>query len=234
MTMAAKTCVITGASRGIGLAIARRFARGGNRIVAAARDEGRLRQAAEQIRTAGGECDAVAADVATLEGARRLIDRARTSFQRVDVLVNNVGAAPLSAVEKTSDADFEAAIAANCAAVFYTTRAAWPIMREQGGGTIVNISSMSSVDPFPGFSVYGACKAWVNLFTKAAADEGKAVGIRVFAVAPGAVETDMLRSNFPKIPREQTLDPDDVAGLVEAVCDRRMDHSTGQTIFIRK
>ncbi len=232
--MPARTCVITGASRGIGLAIALRLARAGYRIVAGARSEGQLKQAAEQITTAGGACEHVVTDVGTRDGARRLIEAAQLRFERVDVLVNNAGHAPLAPIEKTDDEDFERALAANIAAVFYTTRAVWPIMRKQAAGTIINISSMASVDPFPGFSVYGACKAWVNLFTKAMADEGRPLGIRVFAVAPGAVETAMLRQNFPDIPAAQTLDPDDVADLVEALCDERMNYVSGQTIFIRK
>jgi NAD(P)-dependent dehydrogenase (short-subunit alcohol dehydrogenase family) len=232
--MPAKTCVITGASRGIGLAIALRFARAGYRIVAGARHEDQLQRAVRQIAAAGVECAHVAADVGTRDGARRLIETAQTRFGRVDVLVNNAGYAPLAPIEKTGDEDFEQAITVNVAAVFHTTRAVWPTMRKQAAGTIVNISSMASVDPFPGFSVYGACKAWVNLFTKAMADEGRPLGIRVFAVAPGAVETAMLRQNFPDIPSDQTLDPDDVAGLVETLCNDRMSCVSGQTIFIRK
>jgi len=133
-----------------------------------------------------------------------------------------------------SDDDFEQALRANIAGVFYMTRAAWPALRRQGSGTVVNISSLAAVDPFPGFAVYGACKAWVSLFTKAADDEGRPLGIRVFAIAPGAVETAMLRQNFPDIPAEQTLAPDEVAGMIEAVCEPRASHASGQTIFIRK
>jgi len=232
--MPARTSVITGASRGIGLATALRFARAGGRVVAVARGEPDLKQAANQIRDAGGECEYIVADVGTPTGARRAIHVAVASFGRVDVLVNNVGYAPLSPIEQMNDEHFEAALAANIAGVFYATRAVWPIMRKQGEGVVVSISSLASVDPFPGFAVYGACKAWVNLFTKAMADEGRPLGIRVFAVAPGAVETNMLRQNFPDVPASQTLDPDDVAELVEAVCDERMHYASGQTIFVRK
>ena len=74
-------------------------------------------------------------------------------------------------------------------------------MRRQSGGTIVNISSMAAVDPFPGFSVYGATKAWVELFTKAIAEEGRADGILAFSLRLGAVETPMLRGLFPDFPK---------------------------------
>jgi 3-oxoacyl-[acyl-carrier protein] reductase len=107
-------------------------------------------------------------------------------------------------------------------------------MKSQGGGVLVNVSSMASVDPFRGFSIYGASKAWVNLFTQAIAEEGRPLGIRAFAVAPGAVETQMLRANFPDIPRDRTLEPADVAAVILSLCDERMRHCSGQTIFVRK
>jgi NAD(P)-dependent dehydrogenase (short-subunit alcohol dehydrogenase family) len=230
----ARVSVVTGASRGIGLAIALRLARLGDSIVIAARGEARLRSAAEQIRGAGSACEMVVADVGTPEGAGRLIDAAATRFGRVDLLVNNAAVAPRAPIADMDDATLEQALRGNIGGVFYPTRAAWPLMVRQGGGIIVNISSVASVDPFPGFAVYGACKAWVNLFTQAAASEGRSAGIRVYAVAPGAVETAMLRGEFPDFPPEMALQPDDVAAVVETLCSDTFRHSSGQTIFVRK
>jgi NAD(P)-dependent dehydrogenase (short-subunit alcohol dehydrogenase family) len=232
--MSAKTCVITGASRGIGLATALRFARNGYSVVLAARGEPDLKEAAERVNALGGECEPVVADVGTREEAQRIVDRACGRFGRIDVLVNNAGAAPLASIDEFSLNDFETALATNVAGVFHTTQAVWPTLRRQKQGTIVNVSSAASVDPFPGFAVYGACKAWVNIFTKAVAGEGRPLGIRVFAVAPGGVETGMFRERFPDVPAEQVLKPDDVAGLIETLCDDRMGYVSGQTIFIRK
>ena len=231
--MSSKTCVIAGASRGIGLATARRFARQGYAIVAAARHALDLAAAVEQIRATGATCEAVVADVGNAREARCIVDVAVQRFGRVDVLVNNAGVAPLAPVDKFDPAEFERVCRVNMAAVFHTTQAVWPTMRAQGGGVIVNISSLASVDPFPGFGVYGASKAWVNLFSQATATEGKAVGIRVFAIAPGAVETQMMRSVFPDFPKDQTLDPDDVAAVIVSVSDESMAYCTGQTIFVR-
>ena len=231
--MASKTCVITGASRGIGLATALRFARAGCNIVAAARDGRSLEQAAEQIRTAGAACETVAVDVSQPGGGARLIDAAVNRFKRVDVLVNNAGFAVLKPIDQTQLEDFDQTVAVNCRAVFQTTQAAWPQMKAHGG-VIINVSSVSSVDPFPGFSVYGACKAWVNIFTQAVAAEGKEFGLRVYAVAPGAVETQMLQQLLPDLPEKYRLDPDAVAGVIESLCEDRAAPVTGQTIFVRK
>ena len=232
--MSTETCVITGASRGIGLATALRFAQRGWNIVAAARDEEILEAAVGRIAEAGGHALAVTADVAERDHAWQLIAAAQERFGRVDVLVNNAGRAPLAPTDELDADEFDDVYAVNMAAVFHTTQAVWPLMKEQGGGVIVNISSVASVDPFPGFAVYGASKAWVNLFSQATAAEGKPYGIRVFAVAPGAVETQLLRSALPDLPEKYVLDPDAVASVIETVCDERMTHASGQTIFVRR
>lgn len=232
--MPARTCVITGGSRGIGLATALRFARTGANLVISARNADGLRAAARQIEAAGGACETVAADVGQPGGAASVIAAAERRFGRVDVLVNNAGSAPLTPVETMSIEQYRAAIAINIDGVFHTCRAAWPLMKRQGGGWIVNVSSRSSVDPFPGFAVYGGCKAWVNTFSQALANEGKPHRIRVHVVAPGGVETGMFRELFPDVPAEKILAPDDVAATIEALCDERMDHSVGQPIFVVK
>jgi NAD(P)-dependent dehydrogenase (short-subunit alcohol dehydrogenase family) len=228
------TAMITGASRGIGLATAKRFAVNGHNLVVAARGAAALGEAMEQIKLLGAEVEAVPTDVSRADGAQELVEIAVRRFGRIDVLVNNAGAAPLSPIDQMTDEDFRAAVDVNIAAVFHTTRAAWPIMRDGGGGTIVNVSSVASIDPFPGFAVYGACKAWVNLFTKAVADEGRPDGIRIFAVAPGAVETEMLRGHFPEFPSDQALEPDEVAGVIEQLCGAAMCCASGDTVFVRK
>mgnify|MGYP001186256757 CR=1 FL=1 len=232
--MPTRTCIITGASRGIGLATALRFAKDGYAVVAAARDPGELAAASRQIQAARAECETVALDMAVPENARRLIDAAVRRFGRVDVLVNNAGCAPLGPIDEISAAEFEQTYRLNIAAVFHTTQAVWPVLKRQGGGVIVNISSAASVDPFPGFAVYGASKAWVNLFSQAVAAEGQPLGIRVFAVAPGAVETKLMRSAFPDFPADRTLAPEEVAAVVRGLCDETWTRCSGQTIFVRK
>ncbi|MBK9120857.1 MAG: SDR family oxidoreductase [Phycisphaerales bacterium] len=232
--MAQRVVVITGGSRGIGLAAAEQFAAAGDRVVISGRTESDLRTAAAAVRAAGGTCEPVVADVARREDAHRLITQAQEIFGRIDVLVNNAGKAPLAPVAQLDPAEFESTLALNLGGVFHTAQAAWPGMQAQGGGVIVNVSSVASVDPFPGFAVYGATKAWVNLFSQALAAEGKPHGIRVYSVAPGAVETGLLRATFPDLPAEHCLRPEAVAAAIVAVCDETWLPATGNTIFLRR
>jgi NAD(P)-dependent dehydrogenase (short-subunit alcohol dehydrogenase family) len=107
-------------------------------------------------------------------------------------------------------------------------------MRAQGGGTIINLSSLASFDPFPGLSVYGACKAWVNLFTRGIANEGRPHNIRAFSVALGAVETRLLRGLFQDYPADKTLTPEEVADLVFTLTSPTFRHSSGQTLQVNR
>lgn len=232
--MSISVAVVTGGSRGIGLATARQLASQGYALVLAARSRDPLEAAAAQLREAGVACESVAVDVGSPAGAGEVIDAALRRFGRLDVLVNNAGVAPVAKLDAVTDDAFSGCVSTNVAAVFYTTRAAWPAMRAQGSGVIVNVSSVASVDPFPGFSVYGACKAWVNAFTKAVAAEGRPLGIRAYSVAPGAVETSMLRSAFPDFPAKQTLAPEQVAAVISRLCDPAFSPASGETVFVRK
>lgn len=229
-----KVCIVTGGSSGIGLATAERFAKAGCRVVICGRDAGRLQSAAESLSTLAGEVASVTLDVGEPNAGRRLVEFALEQFGRVDVLVNNAGTAPLAPAHDMSDEDFEATLATNIRGVFGTSKAVWPIMKKQGGGAIVNVSSLSASDPFAGLGVYGASKAWVELYTQATAEEGREHNIRVFAVAPGAVDTPLLQGLFPDIPMEVRLGPGEVAELIGRLCDDEMTHVSGQSIAIRK
>lgn len=232
MSLQDKACIVTGAGRGIGRAIVGRLTAAGANVLAVARTASDLEESAGCVRANPGNCLTQAADVTDPAQVEAIIATARKEFGRIDVLINNAGAAPLSPLTKTTDEAFDQCAAVNMKAVFLTCRTAWNDLAASRG-TIVNISSLASVDPFPGFAVYGASKAWVNLFTKAIAAEGAKAGIKAFAVAPGAVETQMLRQHFPKFPADQTLEPDAVAAMVGLVLDDRCQYATGQTIFVK-
>ncbi len=226
--------VVTGGGRGIGRAICERFAAAGARVVAVARSQDELDETRRSIAEAGGQCAVERVDLTKPDEIKRLIAGVATRYERLDVLVNCAGVAPRGPIEELGPKLFETILAVNVKAVYHACREAWPVMQKQGGGVIVNISSVASVDPFPGFSAYGAAKAWVNTWTKALASEGQDHGIRVYAVAPGAVETRMLRSAFPDFPADQTSQPADIAEVVFAAADHDSKHENGETVFVNK
>jgi len=232
--MGQRVVVVTGGGRGIGRAVCERFASSGDQVVAVARTAEQLEQTRSAIEKSGGMCHTCKADVTASDQVDALMGECVERFGKVDVLVNCAGVAELSTIEELDGDTFDRIFAVNMRAIYLTCRAVWPVMRKRGTGVIVSISSMASVEPFPGFAAYGASKAWVNLWTKALAEEGRPLGIRVFAVAPGAVETSMLRGAFPDFPADQTLDPSDVAGVVCAVAEPACQYATGQSVFLKK
>ena len=176
----------------------------------------------------------ITGDVGTHDTRKEIIEATLEKFGRLDVLVNNAGAAPLGEIESIDDSTFEDVVSTNIRAIFSLTQLAWPILKGQGGGSIVNISSLAAIDPFPGFSIYGASKAWLETFTKAMAAEGDDHSIRVCCVRPGAVETDLLRGLFPDFPAEECVSPEDIANKVwDCVADAAQ-HPNGEAFTVRK
>ena len=230
----APVCVVTGGSAGIGLAIARKFAASGYQIALCGRDPQKLSAAQQSITAEGGVCRTESLDVQDIPALQTFLINLQSDPGRIDVLVNNTGRAPVLALEAVSEEEFRQTMAVNVDAVFFATQTVWPIMKAQGGGVIINISSLASVDPFVGFSVYGAGKAWVNLFTRATADEGKEHNIRVYCAALGAVDTDLLRGLFPDFPQDQRLTPEEVADFVAQFPEPPMQHLSGQTFFLKR
>lgn len=229
-----RVALVTGGGRGIGRAIALRLGAGGARVVVASRTGGQLEETCQLIERDGGRARAVVCDVSAEEDVSRLIEEARSVFGGVDILVNNVGVAPLGTIDQMAPEVFDQILSVNVRTVYLCSRAVWPIMAAGGGGMIVNIASVAAYDPFPGFAAYGAAKAFVVAYTKGLAKEGAGVGIRVHGVAPGAVETEMLRGAFPEFPAGQTLAPDEVAAMVETVLSPAYAHSSGQTVMLAK
>ncbi len=206
-------CLVTGGTSGVGLAILQRFAIGGYQVATCGRDAQRLKNAEAIIHDIRPNGLFVQADLAKPAEAVSVVDRTIEKFQRIDILVNNAAVAPLSPFDEVSSETFENAIDVNVRSIFYLTQTVWRQMKRQGRGIIINISSLAAVDPFPGFSVYGSTKAWLDLMTVALAAEGKDSEIRVYSIRPGAVETPLLRRLFPDFPADQCVSPDDVARL---------------------
>jgi len=225
--------IVTGAGSGIGREIARLLHAEGYALLLV----GRRREALEE--TAGsltGESEVAVhpADVADLKAAQDVVDAAVDRFGRLDVLVSNAGYAPMLPIHETGDDEAARIFAINTMGPIAMTRAALRIMLERGSGSIVTTTSVAADDPFPGLSVYGAAKAAMNTLSKGIANEYAEQGIRAFAVAPGAVETQMLRAIVPEdvMPASATLSPEEVARVIVDAALGRRDEPNGSTITV--
>lgn len=220
-----KLAIVTGGSSGVGLATAQRLADTGEyNLLLVGRNQTKLQTAAQAL---SHQCQLATcvADVADPAACQSIIDTAQDAFGRVDVVINNAGYAQLKSIAETSPQLYRDTFDINVGGTIHLTAAAWPML-VTSQGMVVNVSSLASVDPFPGFALYASAKIAVNMFTRAIATEGKEVGIRSVAIAPGAIETPLLRSLFDEqtIPREQTMAPEKVAGLI-------VDCITGERLF---
>ena len=187
-----RTVLVTGASRGIGEAISRRFAADGANVVMLARNGQALSELAEALGRTGARALAVPGDVGTYADVERAVAMAIDRFGRIDVLVNNAGLIEPIARLADSDPELWGRIAdVNFKGVYHGLRAAIPAMLQTGGGTIVNISSGAATSALEGWSHYCSTKAAVRSLTACAAAEYGAQGIRVVGLSPGTVATDM-------------------------------------------
>ena len=181
-----------GETLGNGRATAILFAREGARVLAVDRDEGSAAETGERIRTEGGEASVFGADVTQGEDCRRMVDRCVEQYGRIDVLHNNVGIGDLGGPVELTEAQWEHVMATNLKSMFLACKHALPPMEAQGGGAIINISSLAAVRfaPYPMLS-YSASKAAVNALTRSIAMQYAARGIRANAIMPGLIETPM-------------------------------------------
>lgn len=230
--MGSPVAIITGAARGIGRAIAVELRRAQYEVVLVARTKKDLDAAAREI---GGGI-VLPADVTKPAEVDAVVADTLARFGRIDAIVNNAGMAPVVSVKDMSVDRWRAVLDTNLSAAFYLSRAAWPTFEKQKGGVIVNISSMASRDPFPGFAAYGAAKAGLNLFGLALAREGQPINVRVHTVAPGSVETAMFRSlmSAEQWPTDKTLDPAEVARVVASCIHGDLRHTSGEVIYVHK
>ncbi|MBI1941865.1 MAG: SDR family oxidoreductase [Acidobacteria bacterium] len=206
-----RIAVVTGAGRGIGLAIARALGREGAQVVLVARDRKRLRTAARQI---GEGALAVAADVTRPGDVDRLFRIVRRKFGRLDVLVNNAGVFTYKPFARTTVKDWWDNIETNLTSIFLSARAALPLFRRSDAPHLVNVLSISSLQAFPKCSAYCAAKFGALGLTRVLRSELRAQGIRVTAVLPGTTDTRMVKAfDFP-VDRARLLQPGDVADAV--------------------
>ncbi|MBX3384987.1 MAG: SDR family oxidoreductase [Phycisphaeraceae bacterium] len=225
--------LVTGAGSGVGRALCVLLSKAGYDLVLMARTRLSLEQTAAMLDRAARSV-IEAGDVSDPAQCSRAVDRALSEFGRLDVLVNNAGFAPLKPIEETDPKLLYRTFGINAFGPACLIHSAWPHLGARKRGCIVNVSTMGTKDPFPGFFGYAAAKAAVNLMARSCAQEGRAKGIRAFAVAPGAIETPMLRSNFPesKVPASAAMPPERVAELIVECIEGKHDARNGQTIFV--
>jgi NADP-dependent 3-hydroxy acid dehydrogenase YdfG len=206
-----KLAVITGGSRGIGLALARTFAKAGYKVIITGRNAASLQAAADSLKTSSVETVAFdITDPAATEGAFQQIKQRHST---IDVLINNAGVAhALAPADQLSTETWKQVIDTNLTGTFLVTRAALPLMRE--GGTIVNNLSVAAVQPFAGMSAYNASKFGAMGFTQALREDLRKRGIRVVALMPGATDTDIWQQFWPDAPRAKMVSPETVAEAV--------------------
>lgn len=229
-----KTALVTGASSGIGKAAALQLAAAGYRVALVSRTKENLDKVAGEISEQYENSDplVVPCDVSSADGCIATVEHVVETFGQLDALLNIAGSAPLQPIKEITPDLWQNCINANLTSTVMLTQAAWATFEKQNSGFVGNVSSMASFDPFPGFSIYAAAKVGVNMFTKATADEGKKIGLTAVCVAPGAVETPMLRSLFDTkmIPENQTLSPAEVAQVLTDCLIGERGFTPGETI----
>lgn len=228
-----KVAIVTGAGSGVGRCVARQLARLGYRLVLVGRTESRLRETGAELGDENLAWVAVTADVASDADRGRIVREAKVAFGRIDAVVNNAGQAGLKKFKDHTIEDIRASFEVN--AIGPIDLAA-RVIREFGptGGAVVFTSSMSTKDPFPGLGVYGCAKSALNAACRAITNDAPRSGVRAYAVAPGAIETGMLRAMWDEkvLPRTKTLDPDLVASKIVACVTGDTDAKPGETIFM--
>ncbi len=237
--LSGRVAIVTGASRGIGAAIARQLARQGAIVVGAARGEN-ARAVAEEIAAAGGRAEAVAIDVTEAGAAERVVSVTLERHGRIDVLVNNAGIARDQLMLRMKRDDWDAVLATNLTAAFALTQAVLKPMIKQRSGRIVCIGSVVGQSGNAGQANYAASKAGLIGFAKAVALEVASRGITVNVVAPGLIETDMTRAIAAsahkewasKIPLKRLGTPDDVATAVCFLASDEAAYITGQVLAV--
>jgi 3-oxoacyl-[acyl-carrier protein] reductase len=206
-----KVAIVTGSSSGIGKAIALRFGQEGAKVVVAARRLQLCEQTVSQIREQGGEALAIQTDIADERQVERLMADTVERYGRIDILINNAGIGGGSRLIDTSTETFDQVMNINVRGTFFCCRAGFRQMKRQGGGAIINMSSVAGLQAWSGTGTYSASKHGIMALTKSLADEGRPYNIKVSAICPGAVADELVDASPADIQRSEKIDPFDVA-----------------------
>ncbi|MDN7245445.1 3-hydroxybutyrate dehydrogenase [Planococcus shenhongbingii] len=247
-----KVVIITGSARGIGFEIGKHFAAEGANVVLSDINNEVLQEAAASLKKLGYEAIGVKADVTSEEELQNLVAETKKTYGRVDIVINNAGLQHVSPIEEFPTAKFELMIKIMLTAPFILTKTVFPIMKEQGFGRIINISSINGLIGFAGKAAYNSAKHGVIGLTKVAALEGAEHGITVNAIAPGYVDTPLVRGQMadlaktrnvpvedvlaevllPLVPQKRLLDVSEIADYALFLASDKAKSVTGQTVVI--
>lgn len=249
--MTGRTALITGGGRGVGAAVAARFAMAGARILVVARTAEQVDAVAASLRAKGHEAHAEACDVSSPEGVARLAERAAALLGRVDVLVNNAGVALAAAVHRTTVEDWNRLLAVNATSAFLTMRTFLPGMIDRGWGRVVNVASVAGLRGDRYIAAYAASKHALVGLTRSAAAEAAPHGVTVNAVCPGYLATEMTEASVARImtatgrteqqaldallqttPQRRLIEPGEVAEAVAYLCTAAARGVNGASLVI--
>jgi NAD(P)-dependent dehydrogenase (short-subunit alcohol dehydrogenase family) len=233
-----KVAVVTGASRGIGAAIARGLAEFGAHVVLSSRKQDAVDATAQALRDDGLEATGVAAHVGDPEAVRRLVERTREQYGGVDVLVNNAATNPVSGpLLETDERAFDKVIEVNLKGPLELAKRVHPLMKERGGGSVINVSSVGALRPIGGLGLYNLSKAALINLTQVMAQEWAGDGIRANAICPGLVQTklsealwkdeEVLERFLQRVPLGRIARPDEMAALAVYLASPASSYCTG-------
>lgn len=233
-----KVAIVTGASRGIGAAVARVLAERTMDIVLAVRDPSSAAEVAEAVEGRGAKCLVVACDVADREAVDAMVSQALARFGRINVLINNAAVLePIATVDQSDDEAWLRNIEVNLVGTYRCAKAVLPHMLSRGGGTIVNLSTKAAHKVFEGWSAYCSAKAGVAMFTQSIALEYGDRGIRTFGFAPGTTDTDMqgqIRASgvnpVSQIKRSDLIPVEEPATAIAYLCGPEADDLVGSEL----
>ena len=203
--LASRVALVTGSSRGIGAAIASRFARAGASVALHGRDEAALAKVRSDIESVGGRAIAVVADVTQFDDVEAMRERVEQELGPIDVLVANAGGSPVrpGPIEQISEKDWRASMDANLTSTFLTVKSVLPGMKERGHGVVITMASAASRRPHPGSPVaYAAAKAGIEIFTEDLAAQAGPFGIRANCIAPETILTERNEEQIPPAVKE--------------------------------
>jgi 3-oxoacyl-[acyl-carrier protein] reductase len=238
--LSGQTAIVTGASRGIGKAIALRLAAAGAKVACVARSADKLKETADAITAAGGTAEVHPCDVIDSSAVTKLVEDLAEKWGGLDIVVNNAGITKDTLIPRMEDEQWDAVIATNLKSVFLFTRAASLIMMRKRSGRIINISSVSGLMGNPGQSNYSASKAGVIGFTRTVAQELASRKVTVNAVCPGFIASEMTAAMGPaldefvktRIPSKRLGEADEVADAVLYLASDSAAYITGEVITI--